>query len=129
MFLQRKITISTKISQDKIRLTRRKFLQKYGHLRPGTYSITSPRYDDKPDLYFDWEEDKECKKESKFVPTDKQMKSIERLVHDHGLGIDSVSLLHFIKEAIEFREFSKFLVGFQEKSFLIFDISKLYRKS
>ncbi len=108
-FLANCCTISTKISQDKIRLTRRKFLQKYGHLRPGTYSITSPRYDDKPDLYFDWEEDKECKKESKFVPTDKQMKSIERLVHDHGLGIDSVALLHFIKEAIEFREFSKFL--------------------
>ena len=29
------------------------FLEKYGHLRPGTYDISSYRYDEKPDLYFD----------------------------------------------------------------------------
>ena len=30
------------------------FLKKYGHLRPRTYDIMSPRYDTAPDEYFDW---------------------------------------------------------------------------
>ena len=29
-------------------------LKKYGHLRPGTYNILSQRYDEAPDMYFDW---------------------------------------------------------------------------
>ena len=30
-------------------------LKIYGHLRPGTYNILSPRYDENPDIYFDWD--------------------------------------------------------------------------
>jgi hypothetical protein len=30
------------------------FLARYGHLRPGTYDILSPRYGEAADLYFDW---------------------------------------------------------------------------
>ena len=40
---------------DKRKLDKKNFLKKYGHLRPGTYDILSPRYDEAPDLYFDWE--------------------------------------------------------------------------
>ena len=36
------------------RLSKADFLARYGHLRPGTYDILSPRYDEAPDLYFDW---------------------------------------------------------------------------
>ena len=39
---------------DKQLLPKNDFLKKYGHLRPGTYEITSPRYDDDPDVYFDY---------------------------------------------------------------------------
>ena len=102
-------TISTRISQDKIRLTRDKFLEKYGHLRPGTYSITSPRYDEEPDLYFDWGEDKNCRKISRFRPTANQMNSLDKLILGNGLTTDAESLIQFIKEAIELREFGKFL--------------------
>ena len=102
-------TISTSFSQDKNLLSKDKFLKKYGHLRPGTYSITSPRYDEEPDLYFDWVENVTDRKVPKFQPTMKQMNEIEILIQDNGLNTNAVSLLQFIKEAIELREFSKFL--------------------
>ena len=33
------------------KLSKNKIVEKYGHLRPGTYDITSPRYDEKLDLF------------------------------------------------------------------------------
>ena len=47
-------TINTTMTQDFNNLTKSSFLKKYGHLRPGTYDISSYRYDEKPNLYFDW---------------------------------------------------------------------------
>ena len=46
-------TVSSDI-QNYISLGKEKF-REYGHLRPGTYNILSPRYDEDPDRYFDWE--------------------------------------------------------------------------
>ena len=42
--------------EDFARLSPEAFLRRYGHLRPGTYDITSARYDEKPELYFHWQE-------------------------------------------------------------------------
>ena len=36
-------------------MSKKIILKKYGHLRPGTYDILSHRYDESPDMYFDWE--------------------------------------------------------------------------
>ena len=47
-------TVGSQIGRDYHGLTREGFLAQYGHLRPGTYDILSPRYDEAPDLYFDW---------------------------------------------------------------------------
>ncbi len=47
-------TIGSRIGSDFAHLTKSEFLARYGHLRPGTYDILSPRYDEAPDLYFDW---------------------------------------------------------------------------
>ena len=102
-------TISTTISQDKIALSRERFLRKYGHLRPGTYSILSPRYDEEPDLYFDWTETDKVKKVPKFRLNKKQKNDITDLIYNSGLSTDIKSLMHFIKTAIEYRELAKFL--------------------
>ena len=47
-------TVSYSLAADTLKLNKKEFLEKYGHLRPGTYDILSPRYDQAPDLYFDW---------------------------------------------------------------------------
>ena len=47
-------TVASRIGQDFAQLPKAEFLALYGHLRPGTYDILSPRYDEAPDLYFDW---------------------------------------------------------------------------
>ena len=40
--------------EDRATLDKATFLSRYGHLRPGTYDILSPRYDEAPEMYFDW---------------------------------------------------------------------------
>src|SRR4029077_3464553 len=47
-------TVGSQIGRDYHGLTKAAFLHPYGHCRPGTYDILSPRYDEAPDLYFDW---------------------------------------------------------------------------
>ena len=50
-------TVSSNLNEDYRQLSKQGFLQKYGHLRPGTYDITSKRYDESPETYFDWKTD------------------------------------------------------------------------
>ena len=47
-------TITTSLSKDIRRLSKSKFLENYGHLRPGTYDIRSKRYDENYDTYFSY---------------------------------------------------------------------------
>jgi len=42
------------ITRDLAELSPAGFLSKYGHLRPGTYDVCSPRYDQGRELYFDF---------------------------------------------------------------------------
>lgn len=44
-FLKSNETVATEFSRDAARLDEREFLRRYGHLRPGSYDITAPRYD------------------------------------------------------------------------------------
>ena len=45
-------TVAKEMAKDHERLSRSEFLERYGHLRPGTYDILSLRYDEAFDLYF-----------------------------------------------------------------------------
>lgn len=56
LFLNSLNTISTQMSIDFRTKSKAEFLEKYGHLRPGTYDLLSPRYDEEPDTYFAWDE-------------------------------------------------------------------------
>ena len=47
-------TIGKNMSRDFRDLSPDAFLKKYGHLRPGTYDICSPRYDQDGGRYFDF---------------------------------------------------------------------------
>lgn len=102
-------TVGTRMQQDLISLARPEFLKKYGHLRPGTYDILSPRYDAAPDRYFDWAKPAEASNpRTPFRLTIDQLQSMERLLTEQKLDHDVLGLFSFIKSAIEGREFAKF---------------------
>jgi hypothetical protein len=89
------------MSQDKL-------LQIYGHLRPGTYDILSPRYDENFEKYFSLDL-VSCPTQKEFFFTDKQLLRIEKLLIEHGINAGVQELLQFIREAIEGREYVKFV--------------------
>jgi glutamine kinase len=103
-------TVSSQMARDRTELGREGFLERYGHLRPGTYDIASPRYDAEPDLYFDWSKPPAPEAaHAPFALTIAQMNAINALLLEHGLQHDVVGLFNFLKAAIEGREKAKFL--------------------
>jgi len=109
-FMESLSTISKELTRDFNLLSKQDFISKYGHLRPGTYDILSPRYDDAADLYFDWNNSNSGDFSLKsFSLTLDQMNALDKLLIANGLKTNSVQLLTFIQIAIEKREYAKFL--------------------
>ena len=83
------------------------FLSRYGHLRPGTYDITSWRYDENPDLFLA-DATREAPPETEpFSPTDGQSREIAALLAEAGLDMTPEELLDYIALAIKAREQAK----------------------
>lgn len=104
-------TVTRRMGRDFHDLDQSAFLERYGHLRPGTYDILSPRYDEEPNRYFDWDRprgDPEKAASEAFAMTLEQMRMVARLLAEHGLEIDTVGLFDFIRSSIQGREFAKF---------------------
>lgn len=102
-------TVSSQLGRDRATLDKTAFLARYGHLRPGTYDILSPRYDEAPELYFDWSQrPPEPAPTKPFALTLPQMREIVRLLEVHGLHPDGVGLFDFLQAGIELRELAKF---------------------
>jgi adenylylsulfate kinase-like enzyme/phosphohistidine swiveling domain-containing protein len=103
-------TVGARIGQDFAQLPKADFLARYGHLRPGTYDILSPRYDEAPDLYFDWSSARPtASAPPRFALSIEQLRRIEQMLKEHELDIDVLSLIEFIKAGIEGREYAKFV--------------------
>jgi hypothetical protein len=108
-FLRSVSTIGRQLAQDRSMLDRATFLARYGHLRPGTYDILSPRYDEAPEMYFDWDERPAAPAPLEpFSFTMPQMRELVKLLKIHGLDTDAVELLGFLQAGVELRESSKF---------------------
>jgi hypothetical protein len=102
-------TVSGQLRRDLAIMNKGDFLAHYGHLRPGTYDILSPRYDEAPNLYFDWEKTWQASVPAKpFSVTIQQTREVDKLLQANGLHTDSAGLFNFLKAAIEQREFAKF---------------------
>ncbi|MBF0178466.1 MAG: phosphoenolpyruvate synthase [Magnetococcales bacterium] len=102
-------TVSGQLARDRALLDRTSFLARYGHLRPGTYDILSPRYDEAPDLYFDWSQRPPTPEPAKpFSVTLPQMRDLVKRLESHGLLPDPVGLFDFLQAGIELRELAKF---------------------
>jgi hypothetical protein len=108
-FLRSVSTVSGQLGRDRSTLDRATFLARYGHLRPGTYDIQLPRYDEAPELYFDWSQKSPAPTPADpFSLTLSQMREISRLLELHGLHPDPVGLFDFLQAGIELRESAKF---------------------
>lgn len=103
-------TVSSQLSRDLGSLDRTSFLSRYGHLRPGTYDILSPRYDEAPEDYLGGQRSVGGHAERKpFALSLAQMRDIARLLEEHGLSSDVVGLFDFLQAGIELREYAKFV--------------------
>ena len=109
-FMESVSTVSSEMTFEQKTMTKSEFLKKYGHLRPGTYDILSPRYDAKPELYFNWDEpiEKLIKQRKIFSLSQSQKKLIDTMLFSNGIQSDADNLFGFIRSAIEMREKAKF---------------------
>ena len=91
-------------------LSRAEFLHKFGHLRPGTYEITSLRYDERDDLFNDDMRGIPEVALPDFALIGEERAAIERLLEQAGLDVvDADQLLDYSRRAIAGREQVKFI--------------------
>ncbi len=108
-------TIARQLSDDTRsystgKLSREDFLQRYGHLRPGSYDITSLRYDEAFEKYFEHTSSPlGDEREGSFNVSRQQKKQIEEHLIANGITATADELLLFIKETIEGREYGKYV--------------------
>ena len=108
-FLSSIRTVTSNMSEDLYSMEVNDFLRTYGHLRPGTYDILSPRYDEQPELYFDFQSSKVFQPHSPtFRLSIAQIKSVEAHLAECELNITAIEFFSFIEKAIKLRERSKF---------------------
>jgi phosphohistidine swiveling domain-containing protein len=103
-------TIAKRLAKDLTELPKKDFLKIWGHIRPGTYDITSPRYDEAFEHYFGSNTpEKPPPEEPPAVFSARQLKLIDEHLKRNGLLTDAEELLAFIKGAVENREYAKFV--------------------
>ncbi|MDR8393038.1 PEP-utilizing enzyme [Aliifodinibius sp. S!AR15-10] len=100
------------------RYPKEKFLQEFGHLRPGTYDITSYSYAEKPGQYFpdcdvrdraDFEDQSaETGDSEPFRFGDEMLNAIQDEIKQMGMDFSARELLNFIEKATATREYAKF---------------------
>ena len=100
--------INTELISIKNNYDKKKFLLKYGHLRPSTYSISSKNYKENFDNYFSKNE-KNYKKNEKFNLSTSSNKLINKIFKKNRINIDSKRFMIFAAETIRLREYSKFI--------------------
>lgn len=84
------------------------FLARYGHLRPGTYDITSWRYDERPELFIGHSGLAAPAAAEPFAPSPGQRTAIATLLGEFGYALDPDALLAYIADAVRLREEAKF---------------------
>ena len=116
-----------KVKQKKI--SKKLFNLKYGHLRPGTYDITSKRYDETN--YFNLKDFKLSKKiilKEKNLISEKTIQKIENLIKKEKLkNLNYKILIDYIKNSISLREHAKFIFT-KNVSLIIQKIEKRCKK-
>ena len=101
-------TVTSQMSRDVYSLNKDSFLEKYGHLRPGTYDITSRSYLEAFDIYFG----DLIRQEEGFEAKEDNHRNLESLLEESGifeqLGVRAQEFLDFARRAVYWREQAKF---------------------
>lgn len=108
-FLTSLTTVNKQLSIDAAHLpnNQTEFLERYGHLRAGSYNILSPRYDESFETYFT-NTAPHIESTRPFVLEPHRLQTLELLLKEHGLEIGAKALFAFFKAVIEGRENVKF---------------------
>lgn len=90
--------------------SRGEFMNTFGHLRPGTYEITSPRYDERDDLFVESMAALPEEKAKVFRLQAGERRALGKLLAEAGLGrLDADGLMDYARRAIAGREHAKFV--------------------
>ena len=91
-------------------IPRHKFMEVYGHLRPGTYDINSLRYDQMQDLGASNLDVRTVAATKEYFLTNNQREQINTLLKGEGFSeVTADQLLAYVKQAIAGREYGKFV--------------------
>lgn len=106
-------TISSELSEEFLEVCRgerdpENFLRKYGHLRPGSYDIMSPRYADRENLFVAASSARP-ETSPRFVLRPAESQALSLLLAEHDLSMEPDALLGYARKAIEGRELAKFI--------------------
>jgi len=86
------------------KISKKQFLNKYGHLRPGTYNITASRYDSKKDFF----EDIEFLKINKKNILHQKSINFDKIFLENNLQLNTLDFLNFVETSLVQREQLKF---------------------
>jgi len=86
------------------KLRKENFLEKYGHLRPGTYDITINRYDKTPKFF----NDLMVLENKKPVKRKQPNLDVKEILKKNGLIFQNIEFFNFVEGTMTLREESKF---------------------
>ena len=112
-FLKSFNTVSGEFERDKYaysigKLSKQELINKYGHLRPGTYELTAQAYWEAPEKYLLSEDVDKPEIEPSFVFTEFEKKKFKRVLNKLGASLSVEGMKNYLVEAIQNREFVKF---------------------
>ena len=105
MFLATIRTITSEMNDDLRYQNKKTFIKKYGHLRPGTYEITSNNYKTNFNLYFGNTKKNYKTNNKSFKFSTKQKVKIENFIKKTKIYNNFDELINFIKNSIKYRAF------------------------
>ena len=109
-FLASASRVTSQLVSDMSALNANDFLDRYGHLRPGTYDLLSPRYDERPDHYLavavdtDW-----SKLETPSGPREPDLSGLDAALRASGLSFGATEFTEFAAQVVRGRELAKLM--------------------
>ncbi|WHA53418.1 PEP/pyruvate-binding domain-containing protein [Acinetobacter pittii] len=91
------------------KISKESYYEKYGHLRPGTYDILSQAYFEDPQKYLDPLIQQSSMSQEKILNLKNEQKNnISNILNENGFKLTFNEFDHYIRNAINGREYGKF---------------------
>jgi len=90
------------------KLTLTELVEKYGHLRQGTYEVATQAYWENPTKYITSNKSDSYEESNEFLLTSDELVGFNQMLNELGSDISADNLVEYIKSATQAREFVKF---------------------